>query len=950
MTYVNDSGAMHPAEWESLKEMFYDALELPPEDRAAFVERVAGHSTTLRTQLESLLTAHGATEDFLETPAAAMSPDAVPSLGAEVLPSRGRVGPYRLLREIGRGGMGAVYLATRDDGEFEQQVAVKLVKRGMDTDVILARFRRERQVLAGLDHPNIARLLDGGTTPDGVPYFVMEYVQGQSIGAYCTAHNLSSAEQLTLFRTVCTAVQHAHQNLVVHRDIKSGNILVADDGTPKLLDFGIARLLDPERDGSGEAQTDTLRAMTPEYASPEQLRGGLVTTATDVYSLGVLLYEILTGRRPFAGNDMRAEDVVRAVCDTDAPPPSTAVAREATRRALRGDLDTIVLKAMHKEPSRRYHSVEAFSDDIGRFLAGHPVTARRDTLGYRVFKFAQRNRVGLGVALLVLVSLVGGLGATIWQARIANRERLRAERRFADVRALATSFLFEVHDAIANLPGATPARALLVKRGLNSLDALAREAAGDTLLERELAAAYQRLGLVQGNSYNDNLGDSDAALKSYRASVVLLERSIAPTSSNAEALSALAVGYKGLANMQNITGDIKGSVDNLERALIVQRRAVSLDTGNVDYRRALSNIYYEMGDSRGGVGQSNIGDIPGALASYRAAVAQRETLHVKLPNDVEVRGGLANTLMNLGILEQTVGDTLGLPHLRRGVDILEKIVAENPNDGFRRVNLLSGYMKLRRSLADEGQYADGIAMVRRVADVLQPMVAIDTQNTLLARNLGVTWNTLGQDLRAMGDARAAIEHHRRALAIMERLRAAAPKSVEFQQDVAFTHGLLADAFLDAGDVASSVREYERAIALKKELQVSEPASPRHVDDLALLYAGLGDALDRSGRAVSADAAVGKAVPLAEAAAARAGSARKAQSSLASIYQSAGSMHVRRALVSSEPGARAAHCDHALVWLRKSQRMWEEMRGRGTLPGSVRAQPDSVAAAMARCGG
>ena len=938
---------MQPTEWEAVKALFHEAIELAPENRAAFVARATGHDAALRAQLESLLDAHENSDDFLETPAAAMSLDAVPHDGQ--VPSRGRVGPYRLIKEIGRGGMGAVYLATRDDGEFAQQVAVKLVKRGMDTDLILARFRHERQVLAGLDHPNIARLLDGGTTEDGVPYFVMEHVQGQSISAFCASRQLTTNAQLALFRTVCAAVQHAHQNLIVHRDIKSGNILVADDGTPKLLDFGIAKLLSPDRQDAGTTPTETLRAMTPEYASPEQIRGESVSTATDVYSLGVLLYEMLTGRRPFASSGMRPEDVVRAVCNTDAPPPSDVVSEDATRqRTLRGDLDTIVLKAMQKEASRRYHSVEAFSDDIGRFLDGRPVTAQRDTLRYRATKFAQRNRVGLAVALLLLTSLVGGLSATIWQARIARMERSRAERRFAEVRALATSFLFEVHDAIANLPGSTPARALLVTRGLASLDGLARESQGDTLLERELATAYQRVGFVQGNSYNDNLGDSEAALKSYRASVALLERSVSPTSTDADALVALAAGYKGLANMLNITGDLKGSLANLERAAVAQQRAVTLDTGNVNYRKALANIYYEMGDTQGGAGQANVGDTKGALLSYRTAVAVREALQTQLPRDVEVRGGLANTLLNLGALEFSLGDSVGLDHVRRGVGLLEQIITDNPNDAFRRVNLLSGYMKLRRPLAADGKYDEAIAIVRKVLATLRPMVAADTQNTLLARNLGVTWNTLGQDLRAMGDAKSAIEHHERALAITERLRASDPKSVEFQQDFAFTHGVLADALLDAGAVSRSIGEYRRAIALKQALRTVEPATPRHADDLAPLFAGLGAALGRAGDAPGADSAYAAAIPLAEAAAARAGSATHMQSSLAKIYSGAGMLRARRAAAARTPGERLAHCQEALVLLRRSLGIWQQMRTRGTLSGAYRTQPASVEAEIAAC--
>lgn len=940
---------MLPSEWETAKALFHEAIALPHQERMAFVRRAVGTNQALLEHLESLLAAHHDSEDFLETPAAALHVDAVPHRGGDALPSNGRIGRYRLIKEIGRGGMGAVYLATRDDGEFTQQVALKLVKRGMDTDAILARFRRERQMLAALAHPNIARLLDGGTTEDGVPYFVMEYVEGKPIGTYCAERHLSTREQLTLFRTVCAAVQHAHQNLIVHRDIKSGNILVSDDGVPKLLDFGIAKLLDPDRENGSTAPLDTVRAMTPEYASPEQIRGESVTTATDVYSLGVLLYELLTGRRPFDTVGMPPEELQRVVCNTDAPPPSATTTLDVSRRrALRGDLDTIVLKAMQKEPSRRYRSVEAFAHDIERLLAGRPVAAQRDTLRYRATKCAQRNRAGLSIAALLLVSLVGGLGATLWQARVANEQRARAERRFADVRELATSFLFEAHDAIANLPGSTPARALLVNRGLKSLDALAREAAGDTLLERELAAAYQRVGLVQGNSYNSNLGDSEAALKSYRASVALLERSIAPTSSNPSALAALANGYDGLATMLNITGDLKGAIANLDLAVAAQKRAVSLDTANVEYRKTLADLYYQTGDARGGAGQANIGDTKGALGSYRAAVALRESLQIAVPKDVEVRGGLANTLFNLGALEVTLDDTLGVQHIRRGVGILEQIIADNPNDAFRRVNLLSGYMKLRRPLAEDGKYAESITLVRKVLAALEPMVAADPTNSLLARNLGVTFNAMGQDLLGLGDANGAVAQHQKALAIAERLHTADLTSVEFLQDLAFTHGLLADALLAEGNVARSIGSYRRAVSLKQALRVAEPADPKHVDDVAPLLAGLGRALDRIGDVARADSALAAAVPVAEAAMAREWSGRKARTTLAVLYSDVGEVHARRAGAARTSPERAAHCTQTVTWSQKGLVLWQQLKETGRLPGAHRARPDMVSARIAEC--
>ncbi len=939
---------MRDGHWDREKALFLDALDQPADERAAFVARASGDDQLLRASVESLLAAHDTSSGFMETPAAALSLDAVP----EPLPGAGRVGPYRLLREIGRGGMGTVYVAVRDDGEFTHQVAVKLVKRGMDTDLILARFRHERQILAGLDHPNIARLLDGGTTVDGLPYFVMEFVDGTSLREFCRRRDLSVDQRLVLFRTVCAAVEHAHQNLVVHRDIKSGNIVVTDAGVPKLLDFGIAKLLDPAIGEPGAAATATLSAMTPEYASPEQIRGEPVTTTTDVYSLGVLLYELLTGQRPFGLSDRRPEEIARAVCETEPTPPSVAVGGTHTtawRGHLRGDLDTIVLMAMRKDPTRRYPSVAQLSEDIERYRSGRPVRAQRDTLRYRCAKFARRNRLILSATVVTGVFLVGGVAATLWQASVARAERARAERRFAEVRSLATSFLFEVHDAISTLPGATPARALLLTRGLTSLDGLARESQGDPLLQRELAVAYQRVGLVQGNSYNSNLGDTKGALLSYGHSVRLLEGVVASDARDPEALHELAGAYKGLADMLNITGDLQNAVINFERARASLQRAVALRPANTEYRRALANLLFEIGDTQGGASLANVGDTKGALASYRAAIALRRALRVELPDDVEVRAGLANSLLNLGSLQLTLGDTTGETGIREGVALLEAIVAVRPNDAFRRIGLLSGYMRLRQRLADQGRYDEAIAIDRRTLASLEQMVAADTQNTAFRRNLGVTFNTLGRDLRAAGDAARAIENHRRALAIVERLIAADSSSSEHRQDLAVTRGMLADALLDARQYAPALEQYQQAIALKESMRVAEPSTERHGDDLAGLYAGIGAVRLAQRDHAGAARAFRTAIPLADAAVERPSVTIRAQSTGASVYAGVGRLHAQQSEQAATAVERVGFCRDAARWYQRGIAIWDAMQKSGSLSVLDAGRRAAAAIGIARCG-
>lgn len=436
--------------WARVKQLFDAAADLGPNERSALLDHECRDDTTLRREIESLLESDQQTNGFIEEPAIEVPRDLFPDAIDETFVGR-QFGAYRILREIGRGGLGAVYLAARADDEYRKEVAIKLVRRGLDTEDILRRFRNERQILAQLDHPNIARLIDGGTTDDGLPYFVMEYVNGEPIGAYCDAHALTTTERLNLFRKVCAAVTYAHQNLVIHRDLKPSNILVASDGEPKLLDFGIAKLLTAEN----ELFTQTvpaLRVMTPEYASPEQIKGDKITTASDVYSLGVLLYELLTGQRPYRLKTRTAEEIARAITEQEPERPSTVVAaappppelpgedrrRGRRRYDLRGDIDNIVLMALRKEPARRYPSVGQFSEDIRRHLAGLPVVARKATVSYRTSKFVTRHRIGVATAVLLLLSLIAGIVATAWQAKRATEQRDLAQRQAVKAERVTT--------------------------------------------------------------------------------------------------------------------------------------------------------------------------------------------------------------------------------------------------------------------------------------------------------------------------------------------------------------------------------------------------------------------------------------------------------------------------------------------------------------------------------
>jgi eukaryotic-like serine/threonine-protein kinase len=428
---------MNVHQWEKVKELFYSALEVPEDEREEFVQSRCGDDATLLVEVKSLFEAHEHSEAFIESPALQSISTFVDDSANP--PRVGQViGAYKIETQLGRGGMGAVYLATRADDEFQKKVAIKLIKRGFDTDEIVERFRRERQILAGLEHPYITRLLDGGSTSDGLPYLVMDYVAGEPLIDYSDRQRLTIRERLELFLKICLAVTYAHQSLVIHRDLKPSNVLVTADGTPKLLDFGIAKLTDVS-DGSRTSfeTVDALRAMTPDYASPEQISGYPVTTATDIYSLGVVLYQLLTGHKPYNFKSRNVGEIQRVLNDNTPLKPSVicqvhglkvdAADPQAWIRELRGDLDKIVFMAIRNESDRRYLSVEQFANDVQRYLDGLPVIAQDDTFGYRASKFVVRNKAGVAAGLGITASLIGGLFAATRQARKAERQRDRAQ-------------------------------------------------------------------------------------------------------------------------------------------------------------------------------------------------------------------------------------------------------------------------------------------------------------------------------------------------------------------------------------------------------------------------------------------------------------------------------------------------------------------------------------------
>jgi serine/threonine protein kinase len=495
--------------WQRLQDIFDQICALDEDRRRAALDQQCNGDDELRAEVLRLLRAY--------------DQERAANADGNAAPEQRRFGAWETIRLLARGGMGEVWLAQRADGQHEQRAALKILSPYLAAPDSLDRFRRERQFLARLEHPNIARLLDGGMSPRGEPYLVMEYVDGIRLDHYCDQHQLAIRARLELMIKVCAAVNSAHQFLVVHRDLKPGNILVTEDGEPKLLDFGIAKMIDAE---SGREQTATVNLfLTPMYASPEILRGEPATVASDVYSLGVVLYELLTGRRPFSTSNAFPAELERALHETSPARPSQVTEAAAEQRSttptrlrqmLEGDLTTILNKALQHDPAQRYQSAERLAEDLNLYLTNRPILARPQTLHYRAVKFVSRHRLTVGLAALTLLGIAIGVASTITEKRVA-------ERRFEEVRRLAHYVLFNLYDDVSNLSGSAKVRAEMANRATDYLNTLSREAENDRGLRLELADGYLRLGDIQGNMFRTNLGDTRAALGTYQKGLDLLD-------------------------------------------------------------------------------------------------------------------------------------------------------------------------------------------------------------------------------------------------------------------------------------------------------------------------------------------------------------------------------------------------------------------------------------------
>jgi tetratricopeptide (TPR) repeat protein len=778
----------HP--WPRVKQVLEAALAAAPEEREHAIHSACEGDEELRRQVEEYLR--------YETRAAALLPATAwrEMLPPEDQPAPEHVGPWRIVKEIGRGGMGVVYLAERDDGEYRQSAALKLVRGERGTPVFNDLFRHERQILAQVEHPNIARLLDGGTTPAGQPYYAMEFVEGEPLMRYVCKRAIPIAARLRLFLKVCDAVSHAHRRLIIHRDLKPGNVLVTEAGEPKLLDFGLAKVLDPTQGGD-----ETLAGMpllTPAYASPEQVRGEHLTTAADIYSLGVILYELISERLPYELKGSSVFEAWTAVCEQAPAAPSMA-SRHRLRAAA--DLDSIVLMALRKEPDQRYSSVEAMRADIERYLSGRPVMAREGSAFYRMRRFVTRHRWGVMAGATAVAGASVAFGVIWWEER-------RAEFRFQQLRQFARSVVFELHDSIEELPGATKARKLLVNRSLEYLRSLEASSGGDPVLKWELAEAYKRIGDAQGNTARPNLGDSTGALESFGRSRALLREIIAKQPGNLAPLNTLA-------GLDRTRADILRDSGKPAEALAARREAsevlakVAARNPSLSTRKALA-----LGQWNLAAGLVQVEDWPAAIKAWQQTLASFEDLARAQPGDLAARRNVALSHKRLGAVYLQQDDTKrALEHLRAAEQIDRDRLLAEPSSAEAKMDLSFDLSDEGLALYNLDRFRESVEKYKGAVELRRDAIARDPDDYRARSVLGRSLSRLAQSYLMAGDPDHAIEAGREAADMLAAVAAHDPANQRTRLDTATAFARLGAQYqtrAGAKDWPAALAAYQRA--------------------------------------------------------------------------------------------------------------------------------------------
>jgi serine/threonine protein kinase len=837
--------AVIEAPWEKVRDLLDSAIELPQAERSKYLDEHCTDSQ-VRRSVDALIESYEESATFLEKPAIPTFPDLDHSWTGRML------GPYKLLEEIGSGGMGIVFRAIRADDEYLQNVAIKIVSGVFVSKQLVDHFRAERQMLANLNHPNVARLLDGGTTAEGLPYLVMEFIEGTPIDEYCDTHRLPLRERLALFAKLCGAVQYAHQNLIVHRDLKPGNILVTAEGTPKLLDFGIAKLLQPVEQRAGNEQAVTLQPMmTPEYASPEQFESRPVTTASDVYSLGVVFYLLLTGRRRYVKTPANAHNSARAIA-TEAPiRPSTAIGRaedsnsgnkettiatvvnnrrahsvERLRKELAGDLDAIVLKALEKDTARRYASAEQFAEDIRRYLAGKPVEARLPTVRYRVAKFVRRHVVAVAAAALISIGSVIAVGWIVRAERAASRERTRAEQRFNDLRKLSNALIFDLHNAVENLPGAVDARRKIVSLGLQYLDSLEADAAGDISLQREVAMGYRQIASIQGRQGTENLGHTAEAIASYKKAERIQEGIVNSNSVVDEDRWNLAGIYMYLSHTLSTSGGHQTALAYDHKALALLEQ---IPTG---YPTAFKN------ENRKGITydyvaheQDALGDPAAALENYAKATAIYEQVAGSKEGHSLGEYNLAQAYLAMSVTWCEVANyDRARDSAEKSLELRKVFYKYNPNDVQAQLDMAESYDGMADVQAKQRELGAALDSYVKGRTIAETAATADPKDQRAQEDLAVADRGLSESLRKRGNLREALNRAKQAVEISSKMASADPLSAANQELLAESYASLGDIYKTSGmkqargtrkrslDVEQALTSYQKAERIYSDLR------------------------------------------------------------------------------------------------------------------------------------
>ncbi len=810
--------------WALVEEIFHRALTVSIERRADLVRASCGGDAQLERDVHEILSG------YEEQCRLSKLPD--PSTATV------RFGAFEIVRKIGEGGMGTVYLGRRYE-DFEQSAAIKLIHGTPAAVALMAgRFRQERQILAVLEHPNIARLLDGGVSPDGQPYLAMEYVEGVRLDRYCGEQGLSIRARLVLFRKVCGAVHFAHQHLVVHRDLKPSNILVDANGEPKLLDFGIAKILSTDSGSRENATTVAGLMMTPQFASPEQLQGLPCAVASDVYSLGVILYELLAGKGPYSDAATPAE-LMAAVVTADPPRPSRQVA-ESDRTALRGDLDSIVLKALAKKPGQRYGSVEQLSEDIGRHLEGLPVSAMASTRLYVAGKFVGRHRASVSAAALVLLSLITGMAATLWQARVAERQRALAEQRFSDARKLANYLLFPLYDSVQALQGSLPVRADLASQALLYLDRLGAARSADRALNLELAEGYLRLGgiLESPYGYGESLGNAKRAMDSDRKALALLGPLIQATPADPRVQQDLARANLNLGKVLNMNGQSDQAVVATKQATAMFDRLAASSPSDASRQVEAGRAYGAMMDVLGGRG----GGLSEAAAKENVlATADKAITHLNAalglsPSDAGALEALAYVYQSKGLTEyNTANFKEAIATYQKSLDCLRRLspgardAADNQGvEGKAETMIGAAYGELTK-------YSEALTILKSAQQVLDRVAAADPNNATSAYRRMNLYRSRGYVNVNAGHLQDAIADYRVTVEILDRMISVDPSKTSYRVIRAETQQKMAKLLADSGQLAEATRYAKAGVAYLDEVADRPDALPQNLNEAAYAH-------------------------------------------------------------------------------------------------------------------